>query len=81
MSADPAEIEAAVRATAAEQREAVDEVLLEQTLDDIRAGPAEIDLGEAMEPVRVVPVGDRWLICEHAASPAPAAAADAPTGG
>jgi hypothetical protein len=77
VSADPDEIEAAVRATAALQGEAVDEAVLRETLDVIRSGPLEIDLGQAMEPVRVVAVGDRWLICEQAPSPAPAAPSDA----
>jgi hypothetical protein len=72
VSADPAEIEAVVRATAAEGGEAVDEGVLEETLDGIRAGPTELDLGQEMDGVRVVPVGERWLICEHAPSPAPA---------
>jgi hypothetical protein len=76
LSADPVEIEAVVRATAAEGGEAVEEALLEETLDGIRAGPTELDLGQEMDSVRVVPVGDRWLICEHAPSPAPALPSD-----
>lgn len=68
---DPAEVEVAVRAAAAAQNEAVDEVELRRTLDAIAAGPFELDVGREMEAVRVMKIGDAWLICEPLPSSAP----------
>jgi hypothetical protein len=68
---DPIEVEAAVRATAAAQGEAVDEEVLGQTLDAIAAGPTSLDLGREVESVQVVKIGDGWFVCEPLPSPAP----------
>ncbi len=68
---DPAEAEAAVRAAAATQNEAVDEAELRRTLDAIAAGSFELDVGREMEAVQVMKIGDAWLICEPLPSSAP----------
>jgi hypothetical protein len=70
---DPAEVEAAVRAAAAGQGEAVDEAQLTETLAAIKAGPSEVDVGREMGSVQVMRFGDAWLICEPLPSTAPVA--------